>query len=80
MDDKDEVEVVDPKVEPAARMAAAATDAMLSVMTVAAAAAAALAVVADDGTAGTVRIENNLTPVSYHAPSPWRPKRPPPPT
>jgi hypothetical protein len=65
---------------PATRIAAAATEAMLSVTAVAAAAAAAVAVAEDDETAGMVRIENSFTPVSYHTPRPWRPKRPPPPT
>ncbi|KAF9384145.1 hypothetical protein CPC16_008544 [Podila verticillata] len=57
----------DAKVEPATRIAAAATEATLSDTVT-----AALAV-------GSVRIENNRTPVSCQAPNPWRPRRPPPP-
>lgn len=57
----------DAKVDPATRIAAAATEATLSDTVT-----AALAV-------GSVRIENSRTPVSCHAPNPWRPRRPPPP-
>lgn len=55
------------KVDPATRIAAAATEATLSDTVT-----AALAV-------GSVRIEKSRTPVSCQAPNPWRPRRPPPP-